>query len=187
LLVMMLWWKALDFSKSRRMSAGDAVSSSALQSSREHVEDRNYSDERTRRDDSESGPEEPTRLQRLVERLLAESHATLGHEKSSAAPSSKWSANFTEGLDCFVSTSRFYLDESLLDGSSGHIFGCGPKDMEAEDTIVVLRGSRAPVILRREQTWYLWVGPAFSFALHDEESCLMTPCCGEDIRIFEIR
>jgi hypothetical protein len=187
-LMMMLWWKAVDLSeKSRRMSVGDAVSGSALQSSGEHVEDRNYSDERTRRDDSESGPEEPARLKRLVERLLAEAHAPRDHEKSSAAPWRGWSAEYAEGLDCFISTSRFYLGKLRQTGSSVHIFGCGPQDMEAEDAVVVLRGSRAPVILRQEQTWFLWVGPAFPLALLDEESCLGSPSCGDHSVVFEIR
>lgn len=187
-LMMALWWKVLDLSEMlRKRSAGDTVSDTASKSSEEHVEGRNGSGEWTSRDESESRPEETTRLRRLVERLLAEAHATRGHGKSSAAPSSKWSAGFTEGLDCFISASRFYLGKLLDTGSSEHIFGYGPKDMEVRDAVVVLRGSRAPVILRREQTWYLWVGPVFPFALHDEGSCLVYPHCVEDIEVFEIR
>ena len=185
-LMMALWWKVLDSSETFRIkSAGDTVSDTASQSSEEHVEDRNDSGEWTSRDESESRSEEITRLGRLVERLLAEAHATRGHGKSSAAPSSKWSAGFTEGLNCFISASRFYLGESLLTGSSGHIFGCGPKDMEAKDAVVLLRGSRAPIVLRRERTWCLWIGPVFPFVLQDEG--IGHPHCGEGVEIFEIR
>jgi hypothetical protein len=186
-LMIALWWKMLSSPKLFLMAVGEIVPDTALQSRGEHVEDRNDSDERTRRDESESEPEEITRLRRLVERLLAESHATHDDEQSSAASLSKWSAGYTEGLDSFLSTSRFYLGKLFQTGSSEYILGYGSKDMEVVDAVVMLHGSRVPVILRREQTWCLWVGPAFPFALHDEKSGCVSSSCGENIEVLEIR
>jgi hypothetical protein len=134
---------------------------------------------------------ESARLVRLIKQFWAESHTTHDHGTPSATLPSKWSAGYTEGLDWSISNSRFYLttmeQEQSPDATTQYVFGYGPRDMESGDLVVVLHGSRVPVILRPEQSWWLLVGPAFSFALRDTRFIFISPPRESSTKIFEIR
>jgi hypothetical protein len=141
-------------------------------------------------DEGDAQPES-VRLVRLIEQLWAESHTTYDHGTPPATLPSKWTAGFTEGLDWSISNSRFFLttmeQEQTPEATTQYVLGYGPRDMEPGDLVVVLHGSRVPVVLRPEQSWWLLVGPAFSFALRDTEFVHISPSPESKTDVFEIR
>jgi len=128
-------------------------------------------------------PDEGRRLRRLIDRLQVESHTTLDHESSLVKSSTKWNARYTDELDCSILNSRFYMHTVERSRDVRLITGYGPKDIQIGDEVIMLHGSKAPVVLRPEQSWWLWVGPSLPFMPE-----LFTASCSEDaIEVFEIQ
>jgi hypothetical protein len=140
-------------------------------------------------DDGED-QDEGTRLKHLIERSHTEPYITRDHYSPSIPSSNKWDASATEMLDLSISNSHFFLasaERPSDSGSTEHMLGCGPIDMKPGDEIVLLHGSKTPVVLRPEQSWWLLVGPAFSHALRDETILFISLSPESSTEIFEIQ
>jgi hypothetical protein len=191
-LTVALWSLMWDFSECVATWSEGFARGGELQLSGRSAEDHDAVGEQKgqQHDEVEAQPES-ARLVRLMEQLWAESHTTHDHGTPSATLPSKWSAGYTEGLDWSISNSRFYLttmeQEQSPDATTQYVLGYGPRDMEPGDLVVVLHGSRVPIVLRPEQSWWLLVGPAFSFALGDKDLVQISPPPESKTDIFEIR
>jgi hypothetical protein len=129
-------------------------------------------------------------LHDLIEHLRTKPDTIRDDESPSSPPPGEWDVKLTEGLDWSISNSRFYLattEQTSDTGTTEYMLGCGPNDMEPGDEVVMLHGSRVPVVLRPEHSWWLLVGPAFSHTLRDATFIFNSPPPGSDIEVFEIR
>lgn len=156
-----------------------------------HVEGHDATGKQSRRlQTSEGDPENSTGVQCLIAHLRAKYHDGRCPECPSDLESSGWAAKLTEELDRSISKSRFYLatmNRSSDSGSTEYLLGYGPKDMEPGDEVVVLHGSREPVVLRPEETWWLWAGPAFCQALSDMTLVFVAASPESSVEVFEIQ
>ena len=179
-----VWWNVV-MSKDGDYWTGVLAKDNMLQSSGEPVEALDAPDKQAKHDHCKV---ELLKLQRLIKRLGAESHATHDNDIPLAASPEKWSEGITERLDWSISNSRFYL--TILEPKSdprctGYLLGYGPIDMSLGDQIVVLCGSRLPIVLRPEQSWWLWIGPTFHMTVLETKSGASVSAGSTEV--FEIR
>jgi hypothetical protein len=99
-------------------------------------------------------------------------------------------------LDECLTQSRFYtpLPDWTKTEPVRASFGIGPKEMEPGDQVVILFGSRQPVILRPEQSSWLYIGSAYAHEMTDgkfvrarEYLQELEPNNGWESEVFEIQ
>jgi hypothetical protein len=190
-LLLVLWWRVLDFSVNDKRWSEAMEKDMRPPAGEEDVGDHDALGEQPRHHHHESEDQnDGKRLQRLIERLCAKTHTTRDHESPPGSPPSEWNVSLTEALDWSILNSRFYLatmEPSPDADSTQYMLGYGPKEIEPGDEVILLHGSRAPVILRPEQTWWLLVGPAFPHTLRDTTLVFNSPSPGSCTEIFEIQ
>jgi hypothetical protein len=59
----------------------------------------------------------------------------------------------------------------------------GPGKVRAGDAVVQLFGSPYPIFLRRKQSWWIWVGPAYMDGMFDDDY----EATSSPVEIYEIR
>ena len=80
----------------------------------------------------------------------------------------------------------YCLDRRFLVTSAGHV-GIGPRCMQHEDVVVVLRGGKLPLILRKKGDGYWVIGAAYVHGIMDGEAVQLHKARGGSEEVFHVR